>query len=138
MKTAIKFTSMFIRRLFLSTTSPPRGHKRGASSTPSVKTRRGLRRFSPPAGYWLDRLAQPAGVVGRAAALGEAQDLEHPHCAIERDRHHVAGADGAARRVDTDAVDPHVPRGRERRRRRTRAHHARMPQPFVDALPIGS
>ena len=63
-------------------------------------------------------------------------DLEHPHRAVERDRHHIAGAHGAARRIDALAVDPDMAGGRECRRGLARAHHARVPQPLVDALAV--
>ena len=77
-----------------------------------------------------------AGVVGRTAALGETQNLEHTHGTVERHRHHVARPHGAARRIDALAVDAHMTGCGERGGRLARAHHPRVPQPFVDALAI--
>src|SRR5262249_46918620 len=70
----------------------------------------------------------------RPAALGESHDFEHADRPVERDRHHVAGPHRAAWRVNAPAVDAHVTRGGEIRRRRARAHHPRVPKPFVDPL----
>src|SRR4051794_5588782 len=84
----------------------------------------------------LEILPQGAGLVSGTATLRKAQDLEHPHGAIERDRYHVLGTHGAARRVDLLAVDANVAGGGEQGRRRTRTHHPGMPQPLVYALAI--
>ena len=74
--------------------------------------------------------------IRRPAALGKARDLEHAHRAVERHRHHVAGTHGMACRMNTLAVDAHVAGGGERGSGAARAHHARVPQPFVDALAV--
>src|SRR5262249_30876519 len=60
---------------------------------------------------------------------------EHADRAVERDRHHVARPHRAAWRINAPAVDAHVTGGREIRPRPARAHHPRVPKPFVDALP---
>src|SRR2546430_13137487 len=84
----------------------------------------------------LERLTQRASVIRRAAALGESHDLEHADRAVERDCHYVAGPHRAAWRIDASAVDAHVTGDGEIRRRRARAHHPRVPKPFVDPLPV--
>src|SRR6185369_3075711 len=77
-----------------------------------------------------------ARVVCRAATVGESPYLEHPHGAIERDRHDIARPHRLARRVDTLAVDPHVAASGECGSRRARPHHPRVPEPFIDALAV--
>ena len=72
-----------------------------------------------------------------AAPLAKALDLEHPHRAVERQRDHVAGRTGMAGRGHALAVEPDMSRPSDQRRSvAARAHHARVPQPFIDALPI--
>ena len=73
-----------------------------------------------------------------AAALRKASDLEHPHGAVERHGHHVAGPHRAAGGVDALAVEADVTGSCQCCRGRARAHHARVPQPFVDALAVQS
>ena len=59
------------------------------------------------------------------------------HRAVERDRDDVAGLHRrGSRRVDALAVEPHMAVVDERGSGRARAHHARVPQPFVDALAV--
>ena len=77
-----------------------------------------------------------ARVVCRAATVGESPYLEHPHGAVERDRHDIARPHRLARRVDALAVDPHVTGSGERGSRRARPHHPRVPEPFIDALAV--
>ena len=81
-------------------------------------------------------LIQDAGDLRGTAALGKSDHLEHPHVAVERDGDDVAGTHRPARRIDASAVDADEAGVRQRRSGRARAHHARVPQPFVDALPI--
>src|SRR5262249_56021732 len=57
--------------------------------------------LAPPApgrrrGRGLERLAQRARLIRRAAALGKGHDFEHADRAVERDRHHVARPHRAA------------------------------------------
>ena len=66
-----------------------------------------------------------ARVVCRAATVGESPYLEHPHGAVERDRHDIARPHRLARRVDALAVDPHVTGSGERGSRRASAPPAR-------------
>src|SRR5947209_7259311 len=87
--------------------------------------------------YRADILAQQARRIGVAAPLGEAQHLQDPHRTVERDGDDIAGLYGPARCGDALAIEPHMALCHERRRRRARAHNARVPQPFVDALAVG-
>ena len=71
-----------------------------------------------------------------AAAIGHALHLQHPHPAIERHRDDVAGPHRAARRIDPRAVEADMAAVGKLRGVGAGAHHARVPQPFVDALTI--
>ena len=84
----------------------------------------------------LERLAQCARVIRRAAALGKSQDFDHADRAVEGNRHYVAGPHRAAWRIDAPTIDPHVTSGGEFRRRRSRAHHPCVPKPLIDALAV--
>ena len=94
-----------------------------------------------PAALWrLGRrreiLIEDAGNLRGTPALGKSNHLEDPHVAVERDGDDVAGTHRAARCVDARAVDADEAGVGKRRSGRARPHHARVPQPFVDALPI--
>jgi hypothetical protein len=84
----------------------------------------------------VESVTDGARVVCRPATVGERPYLEHPHGAVERDRHDIARPHRLARRVDALAVDPHVTGTGERGSRRARPHHPRVPEPFIDALAV--
>lgn len=71
-----------------------------------------------------------------AAAVGKSRHLEKPDPAVERHGENVAKPDRMARSLDAPAVEPYQAAADKPGRVRPRAHHARMPQPFVDALAI--
>jgi len=74
---------------------------------------------------------------GRGPALfAKALDLDHLDRAVERQRHHVADAHQVARRGHPLAVEPHEACLRQRGGVAARAHHARVPEPFIDALAV--
>jgi hypothetical protein len=78
---------------------------------------------------------RPGG--GRAAAFfAKALDPNYLDRMIERQRHHVAQAYQLAGRGHPCAVEPHKARFRQCRSVAARANHARVPEPFVDALAI--
>ena len=70
------------------------------------------------------------------ALFAKALDLNHLDRAVERQRHHIANAHQLARRGDALAVEPHEACISERGGGAARAHHARVPEPFVDALAV--
>ena len=59
---------------------------------------------------------------------------EHP--SVERDGHDIAKPDHAARCHDPHAIDPYMTGGHQIGGGASGAHHAGVPQPFVDALAI--
>jgi hypothetical protein len=79
---------------------------------------------------------QPARIVGRSAARRIAGDLQKPHPSVERDGHDIAKPDHAARCHDPHAIDPYMTGGHQIGGGASGAHHAGVPQPFVDALAI--
>jgi hypothetical protein len=81
-------------------------------------------------------LVQAARNLGRAAPLDEAGDLEDAHAAIECYGDDISGSHRPAGAVDALTVDANAARCRKSRRRRTRAHDASVPEPFVDSLPV--
>lgn len=82
-------------------------------------------------------LKQRGCVSRRAAAFGKACDAQDTDT-VECDGDDVADADNAARGVDPRAVEPDQTIVSEARGRGAGAHHPRVPQPFVDPLPIQS
>ena len=68
--------------------------------------------------------------------LGKARDLHDAHRAVERQRDDIAVADRMARGAKARAVDAHMAGFDEGCGVAARAQHARVPQPFVDALSI--
>ena len=96
--------------------------------------RRSARRPAAPARRQI--LEQHAGDLGGAAPLGIARDLEHPHAAVERDGDDIAGTHRPAGGLDARAVDADMTCAHQRGSGAARAHHARVPQPFVDALTV--
>lgn len=71
-----------------------------------------------------------------APAVGKARHLKKPDAAVERHGKNVAKPDGVARSLDAPAVEAYQTADDKPGRVRPRAHHARVPQPFVDALAI--
>jgi hypothetical protein len=65
-------------------------------------------------------------------------DPNHTHRPIERKRDHIANTHRAAGGRHALAVEPHEPGRRERSGIAPGAHHARMPEPFIDALAVGT
>ena len=80
-------------------------------------------------------LVKRAPGVRRSAPLAEIEHLQDAN-AVECDGDDITRTNRLARRIDAATVDAHLAAIGERRRRAARAHHARVPQPFVDALPI--
>ena len=72
-----------------------------------------------------------------ATPFAKSGNFDDAHRAVEGDRHNVPRAHEMARTIDALAVEPHVSGFDQRRRVAARAHHARVPQPFVDALTAG-
>ena len=75
-------------------------------------------------------------IVETQALFAKALDLEHPHRAVERQRHDVAYPYRLTGCGHAPAVEPHVTFLSERGRVGAGAHHARVPEPFVDALAL--
>ena len=69
-----------------------------------------------------------------ATSVAKSGDFDDARRAVERDRNNVPYAHELARTIDALAVEPHVSGFDQRRRVAARAHHACVPQPFVDAL----
>src|SRR5437899_154200 len=90
----------------------------------------------PHGRYGGDILAQQSRRICVTAPLGETDHFQDPHRTIERDGYDIAGLHGPARRVYALAIEPHMALRHKRCRRRARAHDARVPQPFVDALAV--
>lgn len=73
----------------------------------------------------------------RAAALAKSLHRQNPDRPVERHRHHVLDPHRMARGRDTLTVDADEAAGHQSGCVAARAHHPRMPEPFVDALTIG-
>jgi hypothetical protein len=93
---------------------------------------------TPIGACWVrpDILIENAGGTGGAAPIRKTRNAQYPNATIKRDRQHVSCAYGSARRFDAQAVQPNIPRDREVGRSVARAHHPRMPKPFVYPLSI--
>ena len=72
-----------------------------------------------------------------ATPFAKSGNFDDAHRAVEGNRHNVPHAHLLARTIYALAVEPHVSGFDQRRRVAARAHHARVPQPFVDALAAG-
>jgi len=84
----------------------------------------------------LEHLTQGAGLIRGPTPVGKSYDFEDADRTVERNRNHVPEPHGVARTMDPPAIDTNVAGGGECRRIRARAHYARVPKPFVDALAI--
>lgn len=82
-----------------------------------------------------DILEQCARVGRRAAAFGKACDPQNAD-AVKGDGDDVADAHSAAGGIDAGAVEPDQTIVSEPGGGRAGADHPRVPQPFVDPLPI--
>ncbi len=109
------------------------GRARGASAVIACFRRTGAVGWANPS---LEHLTQGAGVLRGPAAVGKSYDFEDANRTIERNGNHIAEPHGVARMIDAPAIDANVASGGKRRSIRPRAHYARVPKPFVDALAI--
>src|SRR6202171_5843896 len=71
-----------------------------------------------------------------APPLRKSDDLEDAHAAIEPDRQHVAGLDGASRRLLAPAIETDMAGPDHRRGAGAGLHHPRVPQPFIETLAL--
>lgn len=71
-----------------------------------------------------------------APPLAKPLNPHHPHRAIESNGHHVANSYGVACARHALPVHPHKAGGGESGGGGARAHHARMPEPLIDALTV--
>jgi len=81
-------------------------------------------------------LHEKASAFRGPTPLRECRHFEHPYGTVEGHRHDIAQPHRSTGGGDALAIDPHMTGGGERGGGRTRAHHARMPQPLVDTLAI--
>jgi len=99
-----------------------------------IRLRRGFRRG--PHRTSREILIELAPRIGVPSALGKIQHLEHTHAPVECDRHDVAPVHAAACGIDALAVDADMAGARKRGGGAAGAHHPRVPQPFIDTLPV--
>jgi len=109
------------------------GRARGASAVIACFRRTGAVGWANPS---LEHLTQGAGVLRGPAAVGKSYDFEDANRTIERNGNHIAEPHGVARMIDAPAINANVASGGKGRSIRPRAHYARVPKPFVDALAI--
>ncbi|MPL71118.1 hypothetical protein SDC9_16889 [bioreactor metagenome] len=95
---------------------------------------RAFRAFGRRGNAGLAELEEELGRLGRGAAAGAAaEEVQNPHPSGDRKGQNIARADGAARLVGAVAVHPDPALRHQLGGQRAGLHHARVPQPFVEA-----
>ena len=72
-----------------------------------------------------------------AAPFAKSGDLDDAHRAVERDRHDITEPDRLTGCEHAFAVEAYVTGVDQRGGVASRAYHARVPEPFIDALAAG-
>jgi len=96
----------------------------------------GQPRAGPSPGTRCQILVKRTSVGRTTSPAGDPLNPQDPHRAVERQGNHVADPHRVGGGCHAPAIDPHEASRGKRRGIGARAHHAGMPQPFVDALTV--